>query len=649
MEKLNQVKVLLVEDDEDDYLLTVDYLEQIPNYQFDVTWLCDYQSVLDLLAKKHFDLCFLDYQLGTHTGLSILKVAKSLKLSTTFMMLTGQSDENLDAQALAFGADDFLLKSEINSPRFVRAILYALSRRDLESERLERFKAEAESRAKDRFMAHLSHELRTPLTSIIGYTQLLRENQQHSTIKPELDIIHNNSEHLLNLLNDVLDLSKINASSLSLEKENTALGPLIADLQSVFSMEAAKKGIALNIITKGDLPKTINTDAKRLKQILINLVYNAIKFTPKGKVDVVFELLKQNTQYHLKVSVIDTGIGIANDKLTQIFKPFEQIQDTITRTKEGAGLGLAISAALVKLFGGEINVQSQLGEGSTFSFSIHLGEHIDTCQPLDLALNQKTQTPTLAPTLSGNVLIVEDLPEIQTLLNNIISSTGACVTCANNGREAVDLLSSQQQQFDIVFMDLHMPEMGGKEAIIALRERNIHSPIIALTAAAQKDNIDTLLALGFDDIITKPINTELLYQSLQKHLENTPSKTSNAATSNFANRSEKCILVVEDDKNARDLMCLLLQSLDCEVLGVGSYGECVELLKHDSQFDTICLDLNLSDGSGLSLASIIREHNCDANLVIVSGSEPPAEQLAEHQIEHVILKPVSLNDLKNVI
>ncbi len=199
MTSIERVSVLLVEDDEDDYLLTVDYLEQIPNYQFDIKWLSDYQGVLDELKQQPVDLCFLDYHLGAHTGLSILEAAKSLKLNTTFIMLTGQSDDRLDKEALAHGADDFLLKSEISSPRFNRAILYALSRRDLENERLERYKAEADSRAKDRFMAHLSHELRTPLTSIIGYTELLRDNRQLSNIKPELDIIHNNSQHLLNL------------------------------------------------------------------------------------------------------------------------------------------------------------------------------------------------------------------------------------------------------------------------------------------------------------------------------------------------------------------------------------------------------------------------------------------------------------------
>lgn len=649
MTSIERVRVLLVEDDEDDYLLTVDYLEQIPNYQFDIKWLSDYQGVLDELKQQPVDLCFLDYHLGAHTGLSILEAAKSLKLSTTFIMLTGQSDERLDKEALAHGADDFLLKSEISSPRFNRAILYALSRRDLENERLERYKAEADSRAKDRFMAHLSHELRTPLTSIIGYTELLRDNRQLSNIKPELDIIHNNSQHLLNLLNDVLDLSKINASSLNIEKSPTELGPLIADLQSLFSMETKKKGIALSIVAKGDLPKAIMTDAKRLKQILINLVYNAIKFTPEGKVEVVFKLVQQSQNYYLNVAVQDTGIGIAKEKQKQIFKPFEQLQDTITRTSEGAGLGLAISAALVELFGGKIALESEVGVGSTFCFDIDLGTDIGECQPLSLAASKSDESHVCPLSLKGDVLIVEDLPEIQTLLKNLISNTGAKVACANNGLDAVNLVCSDEQAFDLIFMDLHMPEMGGREAIVTLRKQGINTPIIALTAAAQKDNIDTLLALGFDGIITKPINTELLYQSLEAHLQAKPCTSERPASSASENATKQRILVVEDDKNTRDLMCLLFDSLGCESHSVSGFSECCALLDNDTAFDTICLDLNLADGSGLTLASEIKARECDANLVIVSGSEPPAEALAKHQIEHVILKPVSLADLKQVI
>lgn len=245
MQHAQVVKLLLVEDDEDDYILALDYLQQIPNYQFEVTWLSEFDEVLQALESDQFDLCLLDHQLGKHTGLTILEAAKALPINTSFMMLTGQADEVLDADALALGAQDFLLKSEISSPRFIRAIRYALSRRELESERLERLRAQATSRAKDRFLAHLSHELRTPLTSIMGYTDLLLTRSELDNIKPELSIIHNNSQHLLNLLNDVLDLSKINANSLQVEPSEICLAHCLPICTACFPWLRIKRAFSL--------------------------------------------------------------------------------------------------------------------------------------------------------------------------------------------------------------------------------------------------------------------------------------------------------------------------------------------------------------------------------------------------------------------
>jgi len=199
-------RLLLVEDDEDDYILTCDYLDQLDSHTFDIEWISSPEQAISILSKNDHDICLLDYRLGASNGLSVLKKAIANGFSGPIIMLTGQSNDELDSAALDAGAVDYLIKTEMSSSRFARAIRYALARKDVEGERVERLKAEAENRSKDRFLAHLSHELRTPLSSILGYTELLLQSDFSKQAENELGVIYRNGKHLLSLLNDVLDL-----------------------------------------------------------------------------------------------------------------------------------------------------------------------------------------------------------------------------------------------------------------------------------------------------------------------------------------------------------------------------------------------------------------------------------------------------------
>ncbi|CAH9064702.1 Sensor histidine kinase RcsC [Pseudoalteromonas sp. CIP111854] len=641
------VNLLLVEDDEDDYMLALDYLQEMPDYDFNITWLSNFDDIIHALEHAKFDLCLLDYQLGAHTGLSVLEVAKKMLCTTPFIMLTGQADEVLDNQALALGAEDFLVKSEINSVRFIRAIRYALARTELANERIERLKVEADSRAKDRFLAHLSHELRTPLTSIMGYTDLLLNRAELDNIKPELSIINNNSQHLLTLLNDVLDLSKIKANALSLTKEWMPLAPFLADLQSLFKVAANKKNLDFKISALSDIPKQIYSDNTRLRQVLINIIYNAIKFTHSGHILVTLEYQNSGT---LHFTISDTGVGIPTDKLKRIFKPFEQVQDTTTRQEEGAGLGLAISGALVTLLGGGLHVESKLAQGSQFSFFIDTNDDVGRrleLAPLDLqTLQVSSSTPTNKPLLTGHVLVVEDIPEIRALIINILSSSGVTVSTAKNGVEAVDLLS-HSHTFDMVLMDLHMPKMDGREAIVTLRKNAITVPVVALTAAALKGNKETLTALGFNDCLTKPIDIDDLYRCLSFYLGHTHT-VQNEKTAKKRNQIDN-ILLVEDDEDARELMTLLLQTLGAKVQSAHDIASCMACFECTTNIDLVILDLTLPDGSGFDAASKIRALAPTQNIAIVSGSDPEPELLAKYDVDKVLLKPVSLPDLQQLI
>ena len=231
-------RLLLVEDDEDDYILTCDYLEQLGSHTFDVEWLSCPEQAISVLSENKHDICLLDYRLGASDGLEVLKRAVANGFRGPIIMLTGQSDEALDSAALDAGAVDYLVKSEMNSSRFARAIRYALARRDVEDERVERLKAEAENRSKDRFLAHLSHELRTPLSSILGYTELLMQSEKNRHLNNELGVIYRNGKHLLSLLNDVLDLSKIAADKLELNCSDVNFDSLMADVYTLMRVSA---------------------------------------------------------------------------------------------------------------------------------------------------------------------------------------------------------------------------------------------------------------------------------------------------------------------------------------------------------------------------------------------------------------------------
>jgi len=366
-------KLLLVEDDEDDYILTCDYLEQLSSHTFDIEWSSDPKQAVQLLSQNLHDICLLDYRLGASDGLVVLKQAVENGFTGPIIMLTGQSNDELDSAALDAGAVDYLVKNEMSSSRFARSIRYALARRDIEEERIERLKAEAENRSKDRFLAHLSHELRTPLSSILGYTELLMQSDFNEHANNELGVIYRNGKHLLSLLNDVLDLSRIAADKLELSRSDVNLDSLMADVFTLMRVSALDKGLSLRFESLQPLPLVVNIDATRLRQILINIINNAIKFTEQGEIIVrAWTKVIDGTEI-LFFSIKDSGMGIAPEKQALIFKPFEQIADVESRSVGGAGLGLAICSELLSRMQGGISLESAIGKGSEFTISLYPG------------------------------------------------------------------------------------------------------------------------------------------------------------------------------------------------------------------------------------------------------------------------------------
>lgn len=656
------IRVLLIEDDEDDYFLTSDYLQQCNNPQFHLTWVTNSADAVNELQRRSFDLCLLDYLLGAENAIDVLEVLKSYQISMPVVILTGQSDAKVDELVMRAGAADYLQKSEIESPRFMRTIRYAMVRREIENERLERNKVEQKNKAKDKFLAHLGHELRTPLTSILGYTELLLDDSRNSELEQELSIIHSNGKHLLSLLNDLLDMSRIMANKLELNIKDVNLNAFLTDIHSLMRLTAKDKGISLHVSSETQIPEFIQTDPTRLRQVLINLVSNAVKFTDSGSINVYVEVTPSAnaaSSEQLKFVVQDTGIGMPPNKLESIFQPFEQIEDIMRANHGGAGLGLAISRELVAKLGGTIAVDSIFGKGSSFTFTIDPGDiaHQTRINFVHSAPT-KAESNLLTLQVTGKVLIVDDIREIRRLTGHLVSQCHANVSYAENGVKALEAVLQAEQDndpFHLVLMDIHMPVMNGIEALHAIRRHGSDVPVVAVTAASRKGLKQSLIDEGFNNVIGKPIERLALTEILDQYLMRTEgpelSKTvkEQKVTSDTQEKPNSSkVLVIEDDEDAAELLQLFLVHQGHDVITAHTGAEAITRM-NEVVFDQVLMDLSLPDYHGYDLAEELTQIQPDTKLIIVSGHVPDSDIMGKLGISESLLKPVSKSDLLKVI
>ncbi|EAQ82042.1 hybrid sensor histidine kinase/response regulator [Blastopirellula marina] len=379
--------------------------------------------------------------------------------------------------------------------------------------------AAAANVVKTEFLANMSHEIRTPMTAILGYAELLAQQETDLEKLHFLKVIRQNGEFLVEIINDILDLSKIEAGKLDITLEPLELSRMIEEIQSLMLVRAAENDIEFNVDFAATVPERIRSDSKRLRQILINLIGNAVKFTQEGSVRLVVSPDAERIQF----DVIDTGIGMTQQQVEQLFLPFQQADSSVSRKFGGSGLGLAISQRLAVMLGGEITVQSQQGQGSVFTLSIpnNLAGHTSVEPARSLPSANAATILREKPLLQCEILLVEDRQAIRFLAGRILTNAGASVQFAENGLEATQLvqrLHETNSAPDIVLMDMQMPVMDGFHATARLREMGFNRPIIALTADAMQGDMDRCIASGCNAYVSKPIDTAELLQVIARYV-----------------------------------------------------------------------------------------------------------------------------------
>jgi len=402
---------------------------------------------------------------------------------------------------------------------------------EMEQARADRAAAETANAAKTEFLANMSHEIRTPMTAILGYADMLERAERDPSSLPAnqrreaIRTIARNGEHLLRVLDDILDISKIDSGRMAFDPRPCSTIQIIEDVASLMRARATEAGITLEAVHALPLPRHIVSDPLRLRQILLNLVGNAVKFTQRGGVTIRHEYRPRPTpQIHIEVR--DTGVGIEPSALTRIFEPFQQADTSTSRVFGGTGLGLAICKRLVSMLEGDIRVESRVGEGSSFTLALPTGcEQVELIDSLADGLESAAEPIAAGDgSLAGTrILLAEDGRDNQRLIGHMLTSAGADLAVASDGVQAVDVALEAMRTgraFDVILMDMQMPQLDGYEATRRLRNAGVDRPIVALTAHAMRGDRERCLDAGCDDYATKPVSRARLLETCLRWANN---------------------------------------------------------------------------------------------------------------------------------
>ena len=471
-------------------------------------------------------------------------------------------------------------------------------------------KAEASEEAKSRFLANMSHEIRTPMTAILGYSEALQEPVVSVEERLKfVDIIMNSGRHLLSMINNILDISKIEASKVHIENIGIDVVHLMGDIESYLKLKTEEKGLEYRVTISYPVPERIVNDPTRLRQVLLNLCNNAIKFTEQGSISLSLSWPQKNL---LSVSVSDTGIGMTPQESEAVFEAFTQADSSTTRIYGGTGLGLTISKSLAMLMGGSLEVVSEKGVGSTFTLTVDTGDKLGPLieSPNSWQLLQRRQFSQTGkhevPALSGRVLVAEDNPVNQQIIKRLLEQVGLSVELVSDGKQAVE--KAKVGVYDLIFLDMQMPVMGGEAAARLIKESGLSTPLVAFTANVMTHQIHSYFQSGFIDVVEKPIDKDKLYSLLTHLLKPASSQLKN-------------VLIVDDDEVNAMILTRQVKSYS-ETLTVLQAGNGEEALAkvESSAVDLIFMDMEMPVMGGIEATQKLRQGGFVKPIYMVTGN-----------------------------